>query len=127
MKMPKIELKILHEVLGSDIYSFVRRIADEKTWRVRRTRPTITRDSNGQITAHCACATYIWRMVVFTISPFIHHKIMLVSAYSYLPKTPDSEIKELVTQLNEIVTLIVDTVPVSQWYGVQHYQGDNDV
>jgi len=122
-EMPKIDLRLLHYCLSVDDFALVKRIVNEETWQVRKTRPAISRTIDGQMTTHCAHATYVWRMVVFTISPLDRHQCMPVAAYFYLPKEiNDGEIKDLVKHLDKIVDAVVNTVPATQWYGVKRWR-----
>lgn len=121
-EMPKINLVRLHHFLPSESFSLVKRIVETDSWRVRHYRPVPQLDVSDQLTVHCACATYIWRMVVWMISPFDRHQCMPVSAYSYLPKMDNpSDSKKLVKQLDAVVDVITDTVPASQWHGLRRW------
>jgi hypothetical protein len=123
-EMPKVNLRLLHLVLPREAYALVKRIVDTETWRIRRSRPVIIKDEAGELTMHCACATYMWRMLVFMVSPLQKHQCMPVAAYYYLPRlASDTDIKKLVKQLDGIVDVIMDTIPANQWYGVHRWRG----
>lgn len=117
--MPRIDMRRLHNELDPEIYQLVTRIVDQKSWRLRRTRPRICKNIDGTLTHHCACATYIWRMVAFTVSPVQSHQCMPIAAYYYLPKSIGHlEVRELVKKLDIIVDQVIDVVPCTEWHGV---------
>lgn len=62
---------------------------------------------------------YIWRMVVYLVSPRAAHQCMPVTASFELG--PYHEIKPLLARLDRIADQIVDAIPVDQWHGVRRY------
>jgi hypothetical protein len=112
--MPRIDLRLLHQVLEPDDYRIVRRICDPKTWCVKRTRPKIFDND-----AESRYVSYVWRMVAFTVSPIHDHHCLPVTAYFYLPKDAD---KELVQRLDALVDKVTSTVPKDQWYGILRWR-----
>lgn len=118
--MVRIDLAKLHR--DSDIlaheYMMISRIANSD-WTLRRTKPY----AQKPISYHCACATYIWRMTAFYLSKIETHQTQPFWAFMYLPNDlPDEDFKILVERLNFLVNKIIQTVPVSEWYGVNRWR-----
>lgn len=68
-------------------------------------------------------ARYLWRMVVFYISPVSRHQHIPVMAFTYLPGETRAERQQAADRLDEIVDKILDSVGVSQWTGVMAWKG----
>lgn len=64
-------------------------------------------------------ARYVWRMVVYTVSPRPAHQCMPVTAHFELG--PYSKVKGLLDQLDAIADQIIDAIPVEQWHGVKRW------
>jgi len=101
--MPGIDFR----TLGPEAREWASKIA-HKDGTLRATRPSLSLD-DGQ-------AAYVWRMVVFYVSPRREHQCMPVVADFWLPQQNRDQVRE---KLDRIVDQIVDAVPVSQWHGVQ--------
>ena len=93
--------------------------------KVRASKPPLGDDNvNGE-------AAYVWRMVVFCISPKSVHQCMPVTADFDLPRSywegegTSTEKRERRTArtkyLETIVDRIVATVPTSQWHGIARW------
>lgn len=64
-------------------------------------------------------ARYVWRMVVYMVSPRPAHQCMPVTAHFELG--PYTQVKGLLERLDAIADQIVDAIPVSQWHGVKRW------
>jgi hypothetical protein len=60
-------------------------------------------------------AAYVWRMVMFQVSPRRQHQCLPICAPLYLDPADDDSVEHL---LDAIVDEIVDAVPVHQWHGI---------
>ena len=63
---------------------------------------------------------YVWRMVVFLVSPRPQHQCMPVTAAWELGYWTDQR-DALTKDLDAIADQIVDAVPVQQWHGVKRW------
>jgi len=70
---------------------------DERTWKIGR---------------------YVWRHVVFFVSPVRQHQCMPVLDIFYLPADISWNDKEKIAELDKIVDKIVDCIPKTQWHSV---------
>lgn len=71
-------------------------------------------------------AQYIWRMVVYMVSPRSRHQCMPVTAEWCLAGKYGSlyeERKAVIAELDAIAGQIVDSIPVAQWHGVRRWSG----
>jgi hypothetical protein len=114
MLMPRIDLRSLHQNLPLADMSIVRRISKSNTWRLRTTRPVL-RDSEES-----RYAAYVWRMVVFLVSPNSKHHCMPTTCFFWLPRGTS---KATLQHLNRLVNVITDTVPEEEWWGVRAWSG----
>jgi hypothetical protein len=65
-------------------------------------------------------ARYVWRMVVYMVSPKPQHQCMPVTAYFELGAY--HKVKELLDNtLDPIADQIIDAVPVLEWHGVARW------
>lgn len=109
MQYPYIKDAI--DALTSEDREIAQHIMNEKTGRLRATKPT----------AGGSEAQYVWRMVAFYVSPKSQHHCMPVMADLMLGHDKGlkySETKELRKKLDAIVDQIVNAVPKEQWHGV---------
>lgn len=87
--------------------------------KIRKTKPKV--NDNDPITGKAA---YVWRMVVFYVSPNSRHHCMPVAADFDLPafdengKWRTSIAREMAKELDVLVDKIVDLVPPEQRYGL---------
>lgn len=71
-------------------------------------------------------AQYIWRMVVYMVSPRQRHQCMPVTAEWGLASKYGSlyqDRKAVLAALDAIAAQIVDSIPVAQWHGVRRWSG----
>lgn len=71
-------------------------------------------------------AQYIWRMVVYMVSPRQRHQCMPVTADWGLASKYGAgyqERKAVVAEFDAIVDQIVDSIPVAQWHGARRWAG----
>ena len=71
-------------------------------------------------------AQYIWRMVVYMVSPRPRHQCMPVTADWCLTSKYGSryqERKAVIAELDAIADEIVDSIPVTQWHGIRRWSG----
>lgn len=112
---PKIDLYLLYHTLPPEDYALVRRVTDQKTWRLKGSRPKIhPTDPQSNLVA------YVWRMAAFYLSSNPDHHRMPMGAFLYLPADAD---KELIQRLDRIVDKTCDTVPKNEWHGVRAWRG----
>lgn len=64
-------------------------------------------------------ARYIWRLVVYMVSPRPQHQCMPVTAWFELG--PYTKVKGLLDELDAIADQIIDAVPVHQWHSVAQW------
>jgi hypothetical protein len=116
---PKIDLRLLHQTLPPEDYAIVRRVIDQKSWRLKGARPKIhPLDPQSNLVA------YVWRMTAFYLSSNPDHHRMPAGAFFYLPRDAD---KGLLQRLDRIVDKITDTVPKMEWYGIIAWRGLADL
>jgi hypothetical protein len=112
-KMPKIDLDKI------DLTAEERELASSILVKARpntgKLYVSMSSDAPGE-------ARYLWRMVVFYISPLSRHHQMPVMAFTYLPGETRAERQSVADRLDEIVDKIVDSVGVSQWTGVMAWK-----
>ncbi|MCX8008287.1 MAG: hypothetical protein N3A54_01135 [Patescibacteria group bacterium] len=66
-------------------------------------------------------AFYIWRNVVFYVSPINQHHCFPVGADFYLPMSYEERELYCKTVLDPFVDRIVNSIPKEEWYGVQRW------
>lgn len=67
-------------------------------------------------------AQYVWRMVVFNVSPKSAHHCMPVMAFFYLPANYGTEEYNLLVKIgNKIADAIIDCVNMNEWHGVKRW------
>jgi len=111
--MPKINVAIL-ETLSEEEKEIVSHFI-KKDGSIRATKPKIVK--NDSITGKAA---YVWRMVVFLVSPISQHHCMPVTADFDLPGDFD-ERNFLMKELKPLEDKIVNSIPKSEWHGVKRW------
>ena len=72
-------------------------------------------------------AMYVWRMVVFMVSPKREHQCMPVTAHFSLPAYDDTGkwrsgiAMKMAKELDFLVDKIVEAVPISEWHGIRKW------
>lgn len=61
---------------------------------------------------------YLWRQVVFFISPIPAHQCIPTFDFCDLPVLPKEELQELEDYLHKLADKVVDTVPLGEQHGV---------
>jgi hypothetical protein len=89
---------------------------------VRATKPKVI--ESNPITGKAA---YVWRMVVFQVSPKPPHQCMPVTANFDLPAYDENGkwssviSRGMEKELDKLVNHIVDSVPKAQWHGINRW------
>ena len=68
-----------------------------------------------------ARAAYVWRMVVFQVSPNPRHQCMPCTADFDLHDEDWHNRDEVTKHLDTIANSIVDSIPKNQWHGIQRW------
>lgn len=125
MKMPKVDWMKL-ESLSEDEIQIVQGLI-KKDDSIRASKPAIRVDAvvpghfgfkvnlNNQQDAEVA---YVWRMVVFMVSPQHQHQCMPVMAVYDLP---DGEHNPRLNFLDKLIDKVVDAVDKTEWHGVNRW------
>lgn len=109
-QLPKVNTFKLKTLLDDREYYFASRIL-KTDGRIKVAKP----NDNGFI-------QYIWRMVVFQVSPLPQHQCMPIMASFYIPADYGTDkYKELMTLGNKIADAIVDCVPMNLWHGIKRW------
>ncbi|MCS7317297.1 MAG: hypothetical protein NZZ41_03120 [Candidatus Dojkabacteria bacterium] len=103
------------------LFSEVKKIFVTKNNRIRSSFPN-QKDN--------PVAYYIWRMCVFNVSTNYQHHSIPVCADLYITEkhyglysgnTPYEKKMSLLKELNEVVDIIVNSIPKEKWYGVMRW------
>lgn len=97
--------------------------------KVRRTRPPLPKkvaigghyQYKNEEDRNCGRACYLWREVVFVISPISAHHCMPCSDIFYLDAKFGEALEKEKKMLNELADRIVNIVPKDKWYGIQRW------
>lgn len=135
--MPSIDLAGLKEILTPEEYSILRRCVStqgKNAGHLRASKPFVDRHD-----PQSGKAAYVWRMLAFQLSPIGQHQCMPVTAewdlpvgYEGLPSVNDPEYTSklhdrheqrriMANALDELVDRVVNTIPPSEWHGVQRW------
>jgi len=114
MEMPTIDLMALWRQLPAEDMALIRRIVKPGSYELRGSRPKL-HDS-----AESRHAAYVWRMVVFMVSPNAQHHCIPTTCFWWLPADTDGKVMQ---RLNNLVNKITDTVPPEEWWGVRAWRG----
>jgi hypothetical protein len=137
MNMPHINLTELKQLLPADDYELVAGIVNTRNGLLRASKPQLPKkvrvESDNEygytfayandVDARKGMTAYIWRMVAFNVSPHSQHHCMPCTADFDLPGHHNKERMTLAKRLDDIVDVVVKTVPVEQWYGVSRWSG----
>lgn len=137
MNMPHINLQELKQLLPPDDYNLVVGIVNTRNGLLRASKPKLPKrievpadneygttfvyanDDDGR----CGMTAYIWRMVAFYVSPHSRHQCMPCTVDFDLPGEHNKERMALSKSLDDIVDVVVNSVPTEQWYGVKRWKG----
>ena len=116
MDMPTVNIP--ENYFTNDEMEIINRIV-KKNGKIRATKPKVKESDviSGD-------AAYVWRMVVFMVSPKAQHQCMPIAAdfdlqtYDETGRWSAKLAQERAKQLDKIVDKIVDLVPKHQQYGV---------
>lgn len=65
---------------------------------------------------------YVWRMVVFQVSPLSQHQCMPALAFCYIPAKYGTEEYKILEKIgNKIADAIVDSVNILEWHGIRRW------
>lgn len=139
MDMPIIDLEYLAEKLNSNDLKIVKGIVATQgpnKGRLRASKPPL----GEKVQVECldnftgfayiyknakderkGMSAYVWRMVAFFISPLsVHHHMPMTADFDLSqPKTKMSH--ELARQLDDLVEIVVDSIPREQWHGAKRW------
>lgn len=135
--MPKVDRSILNQGLINLFkntndrhkeyeYSRIVEIVVKYSDEIRASKPKL----NGQLDPDWyikSKAAYVWRMVVFMVSKQRQHQCMPVCADFDLPAQDEkgkwscSIAREMAKELDQVVDVIVNAVPKSQWHGISRW------
>jgi len=139
--MPKVDLEKLATLLTAEQMDLVKRFL-KPDGTIRATKPevkkvvthitTVQTEYGPYQDEHYDCvdpaqgkAAYIWRHVVFMVSPKPAHQYLPTMDFCDLPDEVVSEGYLLtnphITELHRIADIVVDCVPVADWHGVQRW------
>jgi len=74
-------------------------------------------------------AAYVWRMVVFMVSPKPRHQCMPCTAYFDLPAYDENGkwrcqlARKMADSLKPLEDMIINAVDMSEWHGVRRWRG----
>ncbi len=127
--MPKIDFAKMNSLLMQldpqyDVYEFkgITRYLFKKDGTVRATKPKV--DKNNPITGKAA---YVWRMLVFAVSPKPQHQCMPCTADFDLPaydengKWSSKIARSMSKDLQPLEDLLLECIDKRQWFGVQRW------
>lgn len=137
--MPTLDLTTIHAAVDANnldtrFHAVVDRLVG-RGGKLRSARPEARPFEDGTVDQYGrknlvrdyveGCAAYVWRNVTFYVSPDSKHHSMPTLDFCYIPTkagygTP--EYKALEADLNKLVDIIVDTVPVTQRHGVNRWR-----
>ena len=113
-EMPKVVAFIPNNEFEFQIYKLV-----TKDDYVRRSYPT--KPPKGVDERTWKIGRYIWRHIVFFVSPVRQHQCMPVLDIFYLPEDIRWDDKEKIAELDKIVDRIVECIPKAQWHSVMRW------
>lgn len=130
-QMPAVDWNKL-ESLTDDQREIVERFV-KKNGQIRKSKPPTVKqtrikdasqrfgyrfDYTNDEDARQGIAAYVWRHVVFAVSPEPKHHCMPVLDFCYLPFGDNAEWHE---KLQPIIDAVVDAVPRDQWHGIRRW------
>ncbi len=90
-----------------------------KNGHIRKSRPPFKKDDEAQ-----GMAYYVWRNLMFYVSQMGEHQCLPMTADFELPgKFGSDEHKQVKTKLDEMVDLVMKSIPRNQWYGARRWAG----
>ena len=107
-------------------YSRIVETVVKNTDEIRSSKPSFKKLTEPELTIARKSA-YVWRMVVFSVSKKRQHQCMPVCADFDLPardstgKWSSSTAREMSKELDQVVDVIVNAVPKSQWHGIARW------
>jgi len=134
--MPRIDLVKLSTLLSAEDMVLVKGIiatrGDNKGC-LRASKPRVTRTEVTDLSSPYGSriekdeiegkTAYVWRMVAFMISPKAAHHCMPCTVDFDLPlkSITGPEAKAMRSDLDRIVDVVVDSVPMSSWHGIRRW------
>jgi len=119
-QMPKIDLEKIGALVGAEDLAIIARMVNTRTGCLRASKPPVK--SGEDVTG---CGAYVWRHTAFLISPKREHHCMPVTDTFDLPDSVTDHgygmSNPRLKHLHDLVDIVVDTVPVSQWHGVRRW------
>lgn len=123
MTMPIVDMyKIRENFLSTEDLKIIN-VVVKKDNSIRASKPNI-KDKTNYINGK---ASYVWRMVVFMVSPKSAHQCMPACASFNLPAYDEngkwkSDIARLMEkELYKLVDIIIDSIDKSKWHGVHKW------
>lgn len=129
--MPKVNWQALSHLSDSDRSIVERFVKADGT--IRKTRPTLpkrikvdnpnstygyTWEYANQDDSDQGIAAYVWRHVVFAVSPERTHQCMPCNDIAYLPS---GDVTVWHSVLSVLINDVIDAVPRDQWHGVKRW------
>ena len=137
MQMPAIDLKNLEQALTADEFALVKGIVATRGKNkgcLRAAKPKVAKmvrvpaksprwqddydlEYANQADGDTGKTAYIWRMVVFAVSPMHQHKCVPCTADFSVPGQWGDEKRAILKDLDRIANIVSKSIPLSQHHG----------
>lgn len=135
-QMPKVDLSKLN--LSESDLALVKRFV-KTDGSIRASRPPLPKmvvvgktnygsdeyDYDNEEGRQAGMAAYIWRWVVFMVSPVQAHHCMPCTDFCYLPREilrdGHSMDNPKLKHLHDVADAVIDSIPPSEWHGVRRW------